>query len=209
MSDTSQTPPLAPPEAPVEQTPAPAPAVASSTLPRRLLLGGVGVVAALAGLGLYHLGERLSSGSGPEPGDAAAVNALWAMQWDTPQGTVLPMADFKGKPLLINFWATWCPPCVEELPLLNAFYRTHKAAGWQVLGLAVDRLSAVKSFLQRFPLDFPVGMAGLDGSALGKSLGNISESLPFSVALGAGGQVLQRKLGQLSEEDLTRLSGLK
>ena len=66
---------------------------------------------------------------------------------------MVKLADFRGKPLLINFWATWCPPCIEELPLINDFYVKNKANGWQVLGLAVDKPSSVQSFLKRMPLD--------------------------------------------------------
>ena len=174
---------------------------------RRLLLG-VGTVAALVGVGAASwLGQR----SVPEPsaGGVEAVPGLWSQVWETPQGTNLPMAGFRGRPLLINFWATWCPPCVEELPLINAFYNQNKANGWQVLGLAVDRLSAVQSFLGKMPLDFPVGLAGVSGADLGRELGNLTGGLPFSVALGADGAIAQRKLGRLHAEDLTLWAGLK
>ena len=112
------------------------------------------------------------------------------------------MKTFLGKPLLLNFWATWCPPCVEELPLINAFYRQNKANGWQVLGLAVDKLAPVQAFLKKMPLDFPVAMAGLDGAELGRGLGNLAGGLPFSVVFAADGTVLHRKMGRLSQADL-------
>ena len=171
---------------------------------RRSMLAGAGVIAAVAGGGVALWQSHPS-----EPLVAVPVEGFWAMQWETPQGPMVKLADFRGKPLLINFWATWCPPCIEELPLINDFYVKNKANGWQVLGLAVDKPSSVQSFLKRMPLDFPVGLAGLSGSALGKSLGNISESLPFSVAIGSAGGVLQRKLGRLSSEDLAQWAGLK
>jgi thiol-disulfide isomerase/thioredoxin len=119
------------------------------------------------------------------------------------------MADFRGRPVLINFWATWCPPCVEELPLINAFYDKNKSNGWQVLGLAIDKPVAVDTFLQKLPLHFPVGLAGLSGAELGRNLGNLTGGLPFSIALSADGSVIQRKLGRLSESDLDTWSRLK
>jgi thiol-disulfide isomerase/thioredoxin len=171
---------------------------------RRSVLAGAGVVAAMAGAGV-----ALWQSHPTEPVVAVPVDGFWAMHWETPQGGVVKLSDFRGKPLLINFWATWCPPCIEELPLINDFYVKNKSNGWQVLGLAVDKPSSVQSYLKRLPLDFPVGLAGLYGSELGKNLGNISESLPFSVAIGSAGGILQRKLGRLSAEDLAQWSGLK
>jgi thiol-disulfide isomerase/thioredoxin len=143
------------------------------------------------------------------PAAEPPVDGFWAMQWDTPQGTRLTMESFRGKPLLINFWATWCTPCVEELPLINDFYRQNRMNGWQVLALAVDKLAPVQSFLQRMPLDFPVGMAGATGTELGRALGNLAGGLPFSVVLSGDGMVVQRKLGRLTPDDLTAWLRLK
>jgi thiol-disulfide isomerase/thioredoxin len=171
---------------------------------RRYILTGAGVVAAMAGGGV-----ALWRSQPAEPVVPVPVEGFWAMQWETPQGGVVKLAELRGRPLLINFWATWCPPCIEELPLINDFYLKNKSNGWQVLGLAVDKPSSVQSFLQRMTLDFSVGMAGLNGSELGKSLGNISGSLPFSVVIGSAGGILKRKLGRLSTEDLAQWSGLK
>lgn len=164
---------------------------------RRFLYGGVAVVAAAAGAGLAWWRH-----SPVETSSAAGVASFWATSFDTPQGTALAMQAFRGKPLLLNFWATWCPPCVEELPLIDAFYRQKSAKGWQVVALAIDQPSSVRAFLARAPVSFPVGMAGLDGTALGKSLGNSSGALPFTVVLAADGQMLHRKMGRLSAADL-------
>ncbi len=119
------------------------------------------------------------------------------------------MQSFQGRPLLVNFWATWCAPCVEELPLINDFYRQNKANGWQVIGLAVDKLASVQTFLQKMPLDFPVGMAGLGGTELSRALGNLVGGLPFSVVLGGDGSLMQRKMGRLTPADLSAWVRLK
>jgi thiol-disulfide isomerase/thioredoxin len=104
---------------------------------------------------------------------------------------------------VVNFWATWCPPCVEELPLLDRFFQENKVNGWQILGLAVDQPSAVRGFLQKLPLSFPVGMAGLAGTELSKSMGNLTGALPFTVVLGADGVIRQRKMGKVTPQDLS------
>lgn len=175
-----------------------------TTRNRRLLLGATAVGATLLGVGAAWWRNPAPAELATEP-----VEGLWSMQWDTPQGDSLPMQSFRGRPLLLNFWATWCAPCVEELPLINDFYRQNKANGWQVLGLAIDKPAAVQGFLKKIPLDFPVGMAGLAGAELGRGLGNVTGGLPFTVVLGAQGTVLYRKMGQLRDEDLSKVLGLK
>ncbi|MBC7619130.1 MAG: TlpA family protein disulfide reductase [Candidatus Saccharibacteria bacterium] len=194
------------PEAPLV-----APPGSSSTLRapgRRAIMVAVGGAAAVAGLSLAWW-RQAAPPKAAEPTGTPPPEGFWQTEWPTPQGTMLPMKSLAGKPMLLNFWATWCPPCIEELPLLNSFYKTHKDRGWQVLGLAVDKLQPVQTFLQKSPLDFPIGMAGLAGTELTRSLGNPAGGLPFSVVLSADGSILHRKMGRVTEEDLQLWAGLK
>ena len=85
--------------------------------------------------------------------------------------------------------------------MLDRFYQAHKSQ-YQVLGLAVDQPSAVRQWLQAKPLSFPVAMAGLSGTQLSKSLGNLAGVLPFSVVFSASGELLHRRIGKVTEEDL-------
>lgn len=173
----------------------PSPDTAPTGLPRRAWLAAA-AVAGLAGMATAlwrHQPKTMADG---------AMDALWARTLEDPNGQPVAMAAFKGKPLVVNFWATWCPPCVEELPMLNAFHQAHGGRGWQVVGVAVDQPSSVRQFLRKLPLGFPVVMAGLDGTELAKSLGNASGGLPFTVVVDASGVVIQRKLGKVSDDDL-------
>ena len=163
---------------------------------RRLLFGSVAAAAAVGGATLAW--RRYA----PDEIGPAAIHRFWNTSFHTPQGAPLVMSAFRGKPLVINFWATWCPPCVDELPLLDAFYRKNASNSWQVVGLAIDQPSAVRAFLARKPVSFPVGLAGLDGTELSKALGNSSGGLPFSVQVSGPGEVMHRKIGRLTDADL-------
>lgn len=175
-----------------------------------MLYGGAAAAAVTLGAGLAWWQKPATSSVADAAGATDAVaDAFWGLSFDSPAGVPLAMRSFRGKPLLVNFWATWCPPCVEELPLLDFFYQENKAKNWQVLGLAVDQPSAVRTWLQTRPLNFPVGMAGLGGTDLSKSMGNLAGSLPFTVVFGVSGAVLHRKIGKVLPEDLAQWASLK
>lgn len=180
-----------------------APATLAARERRRLLLGA-GLLATAAGVGGAWWALRARRGPVAEP-----VPGFWAWQWPTPQAGVLALQSFQSRPLLINFWATWCGPCVEELPLINDFYKKNAVNGFQIVGIAVDQAPAVQAFLKKTPLDFPVAIAGLAGAELARSLGDLSGGLPFSLVLDGAGQVVLRKSGRLTEQDLAALGGLK
>lgn len=168
---------------------------------RALVFGAAGVAAAALGVGVAlwrgrSVAEPDAAAAGGDPGD------VWSLRFERPEGGELVMADFRGRPLLLNFWATWCPPCVKEMPLLDQFHRKHQAAGWQVVGLAIDAPTPVRQFLARVPVGFPIGLAGLGGTDLSRGLGNPSGALPFTVVFGRDGRVAHRKLGEVTVGEL-------
>lgn len=185
---------------------------------RALALGVVGAAAAAAGLAaaLWH-GRRPqredpagaaasgTSGAAADPavgGDTAGPAGLFDLRFTQPGGQALALARFRGRPLLLNFWATWCPPCIREMPALDRFAREFGPAGWQVVGIAVDQDKPVREFLERNPVSYPIALAGFDGIALSRSLGNEQGGLPFTVAVDAGGRITHRHAGETRFEQL-------
>lgn len=166
---------------------------------RRLILAGAGLGA--AALGASFAWRKLNP---TQP--SAIAQAFWAHRFPGLDGGELDVARWRGQPLLVNFWATWCPPCVKELPEINQFYQEAKGKGWQVLGLAVDQLDPVKAFLQKTPLDFAVALAGPEGLGLVRELGNPAGGLPFSVVFDETGEISWRRLGVSRLEDLRALA---
>jgi len=161
---------------------------------RRLLAAGLGIAAALGGIGTA---AWLKAPGGHDTDD-------WKIRLPRPGGGELALADFRGRPLLLNFWATWCPPCVTEMPLLARFHRERGAAGWQVVGVAVDQEKPVRSFIEARAIEFPIALAGSQGLALSQALGNSAGGLPFSVVFAADGRARDRRLGALDEATLDR-----
>ena len=162
---------------------------------RKAMYLGVAALAAIVGAGVAWRRQAVSAS--PE-----VLNAFWEADFDTPAGVSLPMKTFQGRPLVINFWATWCAPCVEEMPLIDDFFRQNQSKGWQVIGLAIDQPSRVRQFLTQFPVSYAIGLAGLTGTALTKQMGNELGGLPFTVVLDGQGQLIQRKLGKLTADEI-------
>jgi thiol-disulfide isomerase/thioredoxin len=165
---------------------------------RRVLAVGLGFVVPLLFVLLMNLGRDPHAVRSPLVGRPAPPFAL------TPVGGGAPVTleSLRGRLVVLNFWATWCAPCIKEMPLLDAFYKEHQAKGWHVVGLAIDSPTPVREFLGKLPVSFPIGLAGLTGVDLARSLGNASGALPFSLAFDRRGAVIFRKLGLLKPEDL-------
>lgn len=169
---------------------------------RSWMLAGAGAAAAAAGLAWQLRSGSGSSAPASTAGLSPAEAAFWQMSFPTPDGGSVSMASLRGPALLLNFWGTWCPPCIKEMPELDAFAREHAAQGWRVLGLAVDNPKAVREYLARSPVSYTIALAGFEGSELTKQLGNDQSGLPFTVAFGPNGAVTHRKAGATTLAEL-------
>ncbi|MBF6024158.1 TlpA family protein disulfide reductase [Lysobacter niastensis] len=178
-----------------------------------LLVAAVaGVLGAVAGLWLNGPGPLLRT----EVGQRALQGALEASAPKPPadlavarRGEVIPTvklpgldgnvrelpANFTGRPLLVNLWASWCGPCIEEMPELDRFAAAQGTNGTQVVGIALDDAAAVQDFLTRIPVRYPILLDQAGPRDAGVQLGNPKGVLPYTVLVSADGRLLKQKIG--------------
>jgi len=115
-------------------------------------------------------------------------------------GTVRKIPDdFAGRPLLINIWASWCAPCIREMPELDRFAREQGDTGMQVLGIALDDVDAVQDFLARIPVSYPVVVDAPGPDDAGVRVGNVHGVLPYTVLISAKGRLVRHKIGPFAD----------
>ena len=166
------------------------------------LISAVAVFAVALGLGLAawrELAADLTSRANEAP-----IVSLSSLEMADLEGKVRTVGSLQGEWTVLNFWATWCAPCVEEMPELQRIESEYSSRGVVVLGLGIDNVTAMRRFKDEYRIRFPLLAAGSGGSELARQLGNASGALPFTVLVDRNGRVLQRKLGRISETELRR-----
>jgi thiol-disulfide isomerase/thioredoxin len=114
---------------------------------------------------------------------------------------VLPDA-FPGRPLLVNVWASWCGPCIEEMPELERFATSQGTTGVQVVGLALDTPDAITAFLARVPVSYPILVETPGPADASVWLGNRKGVLPYTVLVGADGKIVKQKVGPFTHGEI-------
>jgi thiol-disulfide isomerase/thioredoxin len=117
-------------------------------------------------------------------------------------GKTRALEDWRGRVIVLNFWATWCPPCREEIPLFIALQKKHAADGLQVIGVAVDNKASVLAYRQSAGINYPILMGGDNAMEVAAKYGDRMNSLPYSVIISRGGSITTRKLGAFDEVEL-------
>lgn len=140
----------------------------------------------------------------PASAGAEATASFFAATFPDAEGRPQSLSQWRGRPLVVNFWATWCPPCVEEMPDLQRVRDDYLGRGAEVVGIGIDDARKIAAFRDRHGLTLPLLVAGAGGSELNRALGNAGGALPYTVLIGADGQVRQRHLGQVKPEQLRR-----
>lgn len=153
-----------------------------------------GCAAALIGAWLGMSGMPVRT-SGP-------VDALWAAQLPDLRGVPVKLADLRGKPLIVNFWATWCGPCKEEMPDFQRLAAGDLGKRVQIIGIGIDNLENMRSFGEKLGITYPLLEGGSDALDMLKALGNSSGGLPYTIVLDGAGKQVSAHLGRMSYEEL-------
>lgn len=161
-----------------------------------LSIGAAGVIALAAGLGLA-LWDRT-------PADASA---LLALSLPDTHGTSQSLGQWRGKVLVVNYWATWCGPCREEMPEFVRAQRELGPKGLQIVGIAVDQPDKVAQFAKELDLNYPALISTYEAVDIGKPLGNRLAALPFTVVLDREGRVAHTQLGPLKPAQFRAIVG--
>lgn len=127
------------------------------------------------------------------------TQTLFAAHLPNENGVSQALSQYKGKIIVLNFWATWCAPCREEMPELSQLYTEYKSKNVVVLGIAVDELALVKEFSLATPVSYPLFAAENDGMNLGVNLGNDKGVLPYTVIINADGSVVKTFFGRINK----------
>jgi thiol-disulfide isomerase/thioredoxin len=129
--------------------------------------------------------------------------ALFAATLTDLQDKPQALAQWRGKPLIVNFWARWCGPCRTEIPELIKLRKQYRADGLEVLGIGIeDKLEPVRDFAKAYDMDYPVLIGKDKGLELMRSLGNTKMGLPFTVAIDRAGKLVLVKMGAISGDEL-------
>jgi thiol-disulfide isomerase/thioredoxin len=174
---------------------------------KKIARTGVLVVAALLALGVgVHFGQRElgDRGLGPAAKDASALLAIALPDID---GREQPLGQWKGKVVVVNFWATWCAPCREEMPEFVRAQTDLGGKGLQFVGIAVDQLDKVQPFAKEIGVNYPVLIGGYGAMELSKAFGNRLMALPFTLVIDRQGGVAHTQLGPLKEAQLRSIVG--
>ena len=157
------------------------------------------------------LGAALSaSAPAPPPGVSVASRGerVATIEVRDPDGNPVQIPTrFAGRPLLVNVWASWCGPCIKEMPELQRFATQQGANGVQVVGIALDRADAVAAFLQRVPVSYPILLDEPGPADAGVRLGNPRGVLPYSALISADGRLLKQRIGPFDADEIDAWTG--
>lgn len=171
---------------------------------RRRVITLIALVAAGAGAAGYAVRRWWVSDSG-EGGIGSRADAVLASRLANLSGGMETLEQWRGRVLVVNFWATWCAPCREEIPVFIRMQRKYGIRGLQFVGIAIDRPGPVSAFQRELGMNYPVLLGNIETVELMRSTGNRAGALPYTLVIDRSGRLAHRKLGIIKEGDLEQL----
>ena len=138
----------------------------------------------------------------PRPADAQALARLWATSLPDTHGQNQALSQWRGKILVLNFWATWCPPCREEIPDFIALRAQFQSQNVEFVGIAIDNAGPVAAFSREMKIPYPLLIGEGAVHALARQPGNPSGALPYTIVIDRGGKIILNHLGRLPRAKL-------
>jgi len=164
-------------------------------------IGATAVLIVLIGL-TWMVAKTPESQRGTDTGAGPNTQAFWVATFPDTQGQPQPMAQHRGKVVVVNFWAPWCPPCRAEMPGFMALQKKYGKDGVQFVGIALDTTANVQRFLAAKPTNYPIYLGEIGGSELSLALGNHADALPYTVIIDRRGEAAGSQVGMLDEARL-------
>jgi peroxiredoxin len=147
-------------------------------------------------------GYLTQKGMQPAAAKADASETLMAVRLPDLQGVEQALAQWRGKVMIVNYWATWCPPCIKEIPEFSAVSRRYADQPVQFVGISIDDADKVRAFRDQYDVPYPLLVASHGALKLTAELGNEPQALPFTLIVDPSGAIRHAKLGTLSESEL-------
>lgn len=154
--------------------------------------------------GAYWVGQKLTT-TGPSSRLSEAPAGKVEFALPDLEGKARAPGDWAGQVVVLNFWATWCPPCREEIPLFIELQDKYGVQGLQIVGIAIDSKDNVASYRKTAGINYPLLLGRDEGLPLMKQYGNTPGALPFSVVIGRDGEIIGRKLGIFRRDEILNL----
>ena len=167
---------------------------------RSWIISGMALTAVAASYASYRLWSLTRIGA--QQLDPATLDRLYSTEFADLANRPTTLKAYPGKVIVLNFWATWCPPCRQEMPAFSRIQQTLGEQGVQIIGVGIDSPAAIKEYALQFPVSYPLVVGGTAGMELMRQLGNTNAALPYTFALHRDGTPAFSHLGMLTEETL-------